>query len=363
MIHNMKINLFNLIYSSFFVIISCSDVDLNEREKEADYLINNFIQKNEIPGLSVTILNEDGSLEYSKGFGYADLRKRISVNPKVSIFRIGSFSKTLAGTALMKMYQENKIEIDSSVGFYIKELPDDKKNITLRQIAGHLSGIRHYGDGDDMKLNLNYVNTSDALKIFIKDTLLFEPGTKYSYSTHAWTLLSLAMENAYGENFIDLIKKEILIPLELNKTFAEEIDLKLEDKVSFYEKNESGDTRLCSNVNNSWKWAGGGYVSTTQDMADFTWKILNTNFLLPETVKEMTESQEIPNDKKTNYGVGWRIRYDNENNTYLGHTGGSVGGTTFVFSTEDKSVISIMANISDASFGTLPYELFKIFKN
>ena len=76
-----------------------------------------------------------------------------------------------------------------------------------------------------------------------------------------------------------------------------------------------------------------------------------------------SNSLKIPNDQKTNYGIGWRIRYDNENNTYLGHTGGSVGGTTFVFSTEDKSVISIMANISNASFGTLPYELFKIFKN
>ena len=361
----MKINLFNLFIASFIVIISCSDsdVELSEKEEEANNLINTFIEENKIPGLSITILDGDGHIEYSKGFGYADLEKKININPKNSIFRIGSFSKTLAGTALMKMYEENKIEIDSSVGFYVKDLPADKKNITLRQIAGHLSGIRHYGDGDDMKLNLNYENTSDALNIFINDSLLFDPGTKYSYSTHAWTLLSLTMEKAYGENFIELMKNEILSPLQLNKTFAEEIDLVLNDKVTFYEKNESGDIVLCPDVNNSWKWAGGGYVSTTQDMADFTWKVLYTDFLLPETVKEMTESQKIPNDKKTNYGIGWRIRYDNENNTYLGHTGGSVGGTTFVFSTEDKSVISIMANISNASFGTLPYELFKIFKN
>ena len=359
----MKINLFNLFFTSFIVIISCSDTEFNEKEKEADNLINNFIEENKIPGLSVTLLNEEGRIEYSKGFGYADLEKKININPKNSIFRIGSLSKTLAGTALMKMYEENKIEIDSSVGFYIKDLPSDKNKITLRQIAGHLSGIRHYGDGDDMKLNLNYENTFDALNIFINDSLLFDPGTKYSYSTHAWTLLSLAMEKAYVGNFIELMKNEILNPLLLDKTFAEEIDLKLKDKVSFYEKNDSGDIVLCPDVNNSWKWAGGGYVSTTQDMAKFIWKVLYSDFLLPETVKEMTKSQKLPDDKKTNYGIGWRIRYDDKKNAYLGHTGGSVGGTTFVFSSNDKSVVSIMANKSKASFGKLPYQLINIYKN
>ena len=359
----MKINLFNLFFTSFIVIISCTDADFDKKEKEAGNLINTFIEKNNIPGLSVTILNEDGNIEYSKGFGYADIEQKINVNPKNSIFRIGSFSKTLAGTALMKMYEENKIEIDSSVGFYIKDLPTDKKKITLRQIAGHISGIRHYGDGDDMNLNLNYENTSDALNIFINDSLLFDPGTKYSYSTHAWTLLSLAMEKAYGGNFIELMKNKILNPLQLDKTFAEEIDLKLKDKVSFYEKNDSGDIVLCPDINNSWKWAGGGYVSTTQDMAKFIWKVLYTDFLLPETVKEMTKSQKLPDDKKTNYGIGWRIIYDDKNNRYLGHGGSSIGGKTFVFSSKDKSVISVMANKSKVSFGKLPYQLINILKN
>ena len=359
----MKINLFNLFFTSFIVIISCSDTEFNEKEKEADNLINNFIEENKIPGLSVTLLNEEGRIEYSKGFGYADLEKKININPKNSIFRIGSLSKTLAGTALMKMYEENKIEIDSSVGFYIKDLPSDKNKITLRQIAGHLSGIRHYGDGDDMKLNLNYENTFDALNIFINDSLLFDPGTKYSYSTHAWTLLSLAMEKAYVGNFIELMKNEILNPLLLDKTFAEEIDLKLKDKVSFYEKNDSGDIILCPDVNNSWKWAGGGYVSTTEDMSKFVWKVLYSDFLLPETVKEMTKSQKLPDNKKTNYGIGWRIRYDDNNSRYLGHGGSSIGGKTFVFSSKDKSVISVMANKSKVSFGKLPYQLINILKN
>ena len=59
----MKINLFNLFIASFIVIISCSDVELIEKEKEADNLIYTFIKENKIPGLSVTILNGDGYIE------------------------------------------------------------------------------------------------------------------------------------------------------------------------------------------------------------------------------------------------------------------------------------------------------------
>ena len=77
----MKINLFNLFIASFVVIISCSDsdVELSEKEKEADNLVNTFIEENKIPGLSVTILNGDGHIEYSRGFGYADPEKKINI--------------------------------------------------------------------------------------------------------------------------------------------------------------------------------------------------------------------------------------------------------------------------------------------
>ena len=78
----MKINFFNLFIASFIVIISCSDSDLelSEKENEANNLINTFIEENKIPGLSITILDGDGHIEYSKGFGYADLDKKINNN-------------------------------------------------------------------------------------------------------------------------------------------------------------------------------------------------------------------------------------------------------------------------------------------
>ena len=359
----MKKYILYLIFFLSLAIFSCSESNLDKKINKVDELIDNFVKRNNIPGLSVTIINKEGKIKYSEGFGYSDLENNKKIIPSNSIFRIGSFSKTLTGTLLMKLYQNKQIEIDSSVGHYINNLPIDKNHITLRQIAGHKSGIRHYKDGDGMKINQNYKSNAEAIKFFINDSLLYEPGTKFSYSTHAWTLLSLAIEKAYGNSFTNIVKDEIFSPLGLENTYPEKNDLFLADKVSFYEKNDLGINVVCHEVNNSWKWAGGGYVSTTEEMASFTWQILNSDFLRPESVNEMIKSQSLPNKEKTNYGIGWATIYDEKGNKYFGHTGGSVGGTTFVFSSKNGNIISIMANISDASFGKLPFKLFEIFNN
>ena len=106
-----------------------------------------------------------------------------------------------------------------------------------------------------------------------------------------------------------------------------------------------------------------GKQSISKEDIDRVTEVLNSDFLRPESVNEMIKSQSLPNKEKTNYGIGWATIYDEKGNKYFGHTGGSVGGTTFVFSSKNGNIISIMANISDASFGKLPFKLFEIFNN
>ena len=137
--------------------------------------------------------------------------------------------------------------------------------------------------------------------------------------------------------------------MQLINTHAEQYDLSFENKVSFYEKNDFDSIIESNPVNNSWKWAGGGYISTTEEMAKFTWNILNSDFLRPDVLNLMLSPQELMDGNKTSYGIGWAIRKKN-NQKFLGHTGGSVGGTTFVFSSESGHIVSLMANLSNASF-------------
>ncbi len=366
MLNNLKQLLSGLI---IFLFVGCSTSDQYSKEViKADQLISNVLNANHLPGISVTIL-KDGNMVYSKGFGYADIEKKTKIIPSKTRFRIGSFSKTLASSALMKLVEENKINLDSSIYFYVPDYPKKRWDFTPRQIAGHLSGMRHYR-GDEMMINKNFSNVEDALSIFKTDSLLHEPETKYKYSTHSWTLLSLIIENASGESFLDFMQANVFDPLDMKKTHAEKVDLMGVEKVKYYYLDSTKTAVLAPEVNNSWKWAGGGFISTTEDVAKFLWKHSSYDYLTEKSILEITTPQKTKDGKTTNYGLGWRTRYDKNNNVLIGHTGGSVGGTTYAFmAPHSKTIIVMTTNLSStchyppcSRFGSLANDLFEIFE-
>lgn len=353
-----------------FVFVGCSNSNqYYEETVKADELILNVLNANHLPGISVTILKE-GNMVYSKGFGYADIEEKRKISPSNTRFRIGSFSKTLATSALMKLVEDNKINLDSSIYFYVPDYPKKRWDFTPRQIAGHLSGMRHYR-GDEMMINKNFLNVEDALSIFKTDSLLHEPETKYKYSTHSWTLLSLIIENASGESFLDFMQANVFDLLDMKKTHPEKIDLTGVEKVSYYYLDSTKTAVLAPEVNNSWKWAGGGFISTTEDVAKFLWKHSSYDYLTEKSISEMTTPQKTKDGKTTNYGLGWRTRYDKNKNVLIGHTGGSIGGTTYAFMAPHSNTIVVMTtNLSSASvsqfektsFGSLSNDLFELFE-
>ena len=350
-------------YTFIFIILiafGCTIENTDPNEKKVNSLIVEIIDSNNLPGLSVSVM-KNGEIVYSKGFGYADIESKTKIIPSSTKFRIGSFSKTLTASALMKLVEKNKLNLDESIHTYVPEFPDKNWDFNLRQMGGHLSGIRHY-KGNEFYINKNYKNVIDALDIFKDDSLLHEPGTKYYYSTHAWTLVSAAIEQASETPFLEYMYKNVFEPLGMKNTYAETIDLNIKDKVTYYKKDNSGDIKIEPEVNNSWKWAGGGFISTTEDIVNFLHKHSKSGYLTDESLNILMSPQTTVSAGTTNYGIGWRKRYGNNNEVLYGHTGGSVGGTTYAFIAIDYNVIVVItSNLSDASFGNLPNDIFEIY--
>ena len=196
-------------YILFLFLFGCS-VEVNDSNSgKTDRLINDFLNTKNLPGLSVSVMKE-GEIVYSKGFGYADVDSKTLINPSKTKFRIGSFSKTLTASALMILVEKEQIDLDKSIYSYTPEFPQKKWDFNLRMMTGHLSGIRHYKN-DEMNITKNYDNIFDALEVFQDDPLMHEPGTKYLYSTHAWTLISLAIERAANIPFTQFMDSDCLL--------------------------------------------------------------------------------------------------------------------------------------------------------
>ena len=299
---------------------------------------------------------------WSEGFGFADIDEEEPIDPATSLFRIGSVSKTLAAAGLMLLHQQGKIDLDAQVQEYVSQFPIKKYPVTVRQVASHIGGIRHYR-GMEFASNIHYPSVRDGLRIFVDDPLLFEPGTKYAYSSYGWNLISAAMETAAGQDFLTFMDEAVFTPFGMHDTHAEDVNQDYPELVSFYARQGDDQTNYeAMPVDNSYKWAGGGFISTAEDLVRFGHHILSYDLLSKETMRESWTSAVLADGNKVNYGIGWRVGEDKKGRPWVGHSGGSMGGTTmFLMFPQEELIVVTLVNLSSARMGNLAFRIAEQF--
>lgn len=304
-----------------------------------------------IPGLSVAVL-VDGDIVWSEGFGYADLENRVPATP-LTRFRIGSISKPLTAEAVGLLYEQGRLDLDRPVQAYVPDYPRQRWPITTRQVAGHLAGIRHYDRPEEMLSSRHYDGVREELGIFEHDTLLFEPGTRYSYSSYGFNLVSAVVEGAAGEPFLAYMRGHVLEPLGLHSIVAAHVDSIIPWRARFYDRGEDGRVTNAPYVDLSNKWAGGGFIANSEDLARFGWSHVAGGLLKPETVALLTTPQTLRSGQRTEYGLGWFSGTDSAGRRWYGHTGSSTGGrAVLVVFPEQRVVVAALANLGQAPMST-----------
>ena len=286
------------------------------------------MRQSAIPGASVTVLR-NGRQIWSEGIGLADVENKLPVTT-LTKFRIGSVSKPIAAVAMAALVQDGRLDLDAPIQRYVPSFPAKAYPITARQLAGHLAGIRHYR-GDEFLSNRHYGNVTAPLDIFKNDSLLFRPGDKYSYSTYGFVLLSAVIEGAAGQPFLAYVQRRVFDPIGMRNTTAEFPDSIIMNRARFYTRSDSVSPMInAPSVDNSNKWAGGGFVSTTQDLARFGQAMLDATVLKRATIDALWTSQRTSDGKPTGYGMGWGVNTDSTGRRSVSHSGGSVGGTALL---------------------------------
>jgi len=302
-----------------------------------------------IPGLQVAVA-VDGRLVWSETFGYSDVERRVPVT-RTTQFRIGSVSKPLTAAAVALLVEAGKLDLDAPVQRYVPSFPRKPWPITTRELAGHLAGIRHYR-GAEFTLNRHYASVSEGLGIFADDSLLFEPGTRFSYSSYGWNLISAVVEGASGEPFLAYMGAHVIGPLGLTHTAADRADSLIPERTRFYDWDSAAGFVLSQPVDNSYKWAGGGFLSTAEDLVRFGSALLRPGFVHATTLDLLFTSQRTRDGQPVGYGIGWFLVADSLGHRRAYHGGGSVGGTTaFGLDRDSRVVIAVTSNLTDAPLG------------
>jgi CubicO group peptidase (beta-lactamase class C family) len=261
-------------------------------------------------------------------------------------FRIGSVSKPLTAAGAMLLVQDGKLDLDAPVQRYVPSFPAKPWPITARELGGHLAGVRHY-QGHEFASDVRYDSVVASLAIFASDPLLFEPGTKYAYSSYGYDLLSAEMETAAGMPFLDFMQARVLSPLGLTHTEPDRAGATVADRATFYVRTSHGAV-VAPPVDLSCKWAAGGYLSTPHDLVRFASSLLAPGFLAQSSIDLLFSPMKTRDGALTSYGFGWEIERDRRGRQWKFHKGAAMGGeTTLQVLPERRLVVALTANASD----------------
>ncbi len=278
------------------------------------------------PGLTVAVAVR-GRVVWSAGCGYADRERRAPVRRETR-FRIGSLSKPLTGAALARLSQAGRLELDAQVQQYVPYFPRKRWPISLRQLAGHLAGLRG-NEASELVNGRRFRSVAEEVELFADDPLLHEPGTAFSYSNAGWVLLGAAIEGASGRRYEDAMRAEVLDPLGLRATRLDDAGERIPNRARLYEIADDGRAVPAPRHDVSIRWPSGGFVSTAEDVARFGSRFVDGVFLRPETIREFTTSGRTGDGRETGYGLGWEVR-SSPLGDFAGHTGNAVGGTAAI---------------------------------
>jgi CubicO group peptidase (beta-lactamase class C family) len=124
-------------------------------------------------------------------------------------FRIGTASTALTSAAVGLLLEKGRLTFDDEIQTYVPEFPDKQWPVTLRQLMGHVAGVRNDGGDEGPLFSVRCERAVEALQYFKKSALLFEPGTRYRYSSYGWILVSAAVETAADQPFLSFMRKQI----------------------------------------------------------------------------------------------------------------------------------------------------------
>ena len=339
-------------------IASTSD-EYGEAIEEARAIVREVMAESGIPGISVAV-GFHGRVVWSEGFGLADLEHSVPVTT-LTKFRIGSVSKPITAAALGLLMEAGSLDLDAPVQDYVPDFPEKRWPVTVRQVAGHISGIRHYRGNENLS-SRRYSSVSEGLDIFESDRLLFEPGTQYSYSSYGFNLLSAVVEGASGRGFLSLMRDSVFEPLQMRHSLAGYTDSIVSHRTGFYERNGERTVLNAPYVDNSYKWAGGGFLSTPEDLIRFGSAHLEPGFLEAQTLETLFTSQRLSDGEMTGYGIGWGTATNEDGHHIVSHSGGSVGGTAMLLVDRDNGlVVAAVGNLSGGPIGGMARSIFDVF--
>jgi len=286
---------------------------------------------------------------WTKGYGWADIEKRIAATPE-TIGRIGSITKSFTAVALMQIAERGILKVDEPVAKYFPLInglanpPADMKPITFRMLASHTAGLIREPQLQGAASGSIYLWEDKILESIPRTSFGTPPLTEYSYSNIGFGILGLALSRAAKVPYVELVTEQILKPLGMSSStfIVNTPEMLARLSVGYVKDRDTGkvsaEAPTGEHFGRGYKVPNGGLYSTVGDLAKFAAAMMGeapAQIISADTRSEMLTPQ-LP--AKT-YGLGFMLR-ESQGRKTVGH-GGSVAGYNADLTFEPESKIGI----------------------
>jgi serine beta-lactamase-like protein LACTB, mitochondrial len=308
-------------------------------------------------GVSAAVVR-DGAVAATAHAGFEDRERGVAASD-ATMYRWASISKPLTAVVAMQLHCEKVLAFDRDVRTLIPEFPEKPWPITVRDLLCHQGGVVHYTNGKVVKTQATYgvehpfADVVVALDAFKESDLLFEPGTRYSYTTHGYMLLGAACERAAKKPFAELVRERIAATCGMTTLQPDYQWIAIPHRAVGYRKKGDAIERS-TDTDVSWKLAGGGFISTVGDLARFGAAMLGTALVDAPSKAAMWTPQKTRSGEDTGYGFGFRIVSKDGRRRVL-HSGAQEKTATFLLVLPDEPAgpvaVAMMTNTEGAGLG------------
>ncbi len=314
-------------------------------DKVDDYVLSRMAERN-VPGAAVAVIQK-GRVIKMKGYGLASVEFDVPVSVH-TVFEIGSVSKQMTAAAIMLLVEDGKVALDERISAYLPNTPESWKDVTVRHLLTHSSGVKSYSSLEGFELSRR-MNANQFIAKLAPHPLEFTPGERNIYSNSGFNLLALIVESRSGMKYLDFMKKRIFEPLGMSKTTDRDPKIIVKKRVTGYEW-EGG--RLVGRDGSLTDLTGAGsIVSTIGDMVKWANAVGGSTFLKPASKAEWWKKFVFNDGKESVYGFGWRIGETRGIKT-IGHTGQTAGFGAAHFRYPDSDVVVVvLTNIGEIGVG------------
>lgn len=337
-----------------------SETGTNVLKKQLQVKLDEWHKAGKFPGATLGVVLANGE-SFGLAVGYSDREAKTPMKPTDRMLA-GSTGKTFAAATALQLVKEGKIGLDDRIDKYLGKEPwfsrlPNSKEVTVRHLMNHSSGLVRYEFKDqfttDLTANADKVwRPAELIAYLLDEKPPFDAGQGWDYSDTNYIVLGMIIEKVTVKSFYDEARRRLVKPLKLTNTIPQD-SRRIKGLVQGYagEKNPFGgkDAMITDGkfaINPQFEWTGGGWASTSEDLARWAKMMYEGKAFDASLVPAMLDGIPAKLGPNVKYGLGVIIRPTAAGTTY-GHSGFFPGYLTdMMYFPDQKISVAVQVNTS-----------------